>query len=259
MYFITSESSFVRCGSRRPFFYGCVAGCLTWGSGTQAASCFTSCILVAVDPVSLHGMRNCPSITIVRARWYLDIIRSAEAPVNRVSINVWWWSTLINQRRLVGRLPGKWRVTREASSKASGFTSIPPTSVEKEGRKGTISTLSPFSDPASARRREKQVPGVQKKNSMDVTPALTPLNSLFMKSSGRISFVITTLGEARWGRGLWRTCQSAAVGSSQVCFHNNPLTQKADHIERSVTIKCSAEVGTELVNSFLHTLPKSCR
>ena len=105
MYFITSESSFVRCGWRRPF-YGCVAGCLTWGSGTQAASCFISCILVAVDPVSLHGMRNCPSITIVRAWWYLDIIRSAEAPVNRVSINVWWWSTLINQRRLVGRLPG---------------------------------------------------------------------------------------------------------------------------------------------------------
>lgn len=104
MYFITSESSFVRCGWRRPF-YGCVAGCLTWRSGTQAASCFTSCILVAVDPVSLHGMRNCPSITIVRAWWYLDIIRSAEAPVNRVSINVWWWSTLINQRRLVGRLP----------------------------------------------------------------------------------------------------------------------------------------------------------
>lgn len=52
--------------------------------------------------------------------------------------------------------PWEWRISREASSKASGFTSIPLTSIKKEGRKGTISTLSAFQTWLSLREEKNR-------------------------------------------------------------------------------------------------------
>lgn len=72
------RAALFRCGCKN-LFYGCVAGCLTCSSGTSTEICFASCMLVVVDRISLHG--NCPSITIVRAWWYLHIMCSAEVPV----------------------------------------------------------------------------------------------------------------------------------------------------------------------------------
>lgn len=52
--------------------------------------------------------------------------------------------------------PWEWRISRETSSKASGFTSIPLTSIKKEGRKGTISTLSAFQTWLSLREEKNR-------------------------------------------------------------------------------------------------------
>lgn len=179
----------------------------------------------------LNGMRTCPSITIVRAWWYLGITCSVETPANRVSINVWWWSTLINQWRLVERLPSSKEYP--ASWKASGFTSMPPTSVVKRKQERDNQHFISLSDLASALRKEKQVPGVQKARVIWTwSSGADPAELCLYEKPQKVSFMITALGERRWGWVLWRPCQSAAVGSPQVLFHNNSLIQKADHIER---------------------------
>lgn len=89
------------------------------------------------------------------------------------------------------------------------------------------------SDLASARRRGKQVPGAQKAWVIWTWGCGVDLAELCLyEKPQKFSFMITTLRERRWGWILWRPRQSAAVGSLPVCFNNNFLIQKADHIER---------------------------
>lgn len=163
-----------------------------------------------LGPIFLDGTRNCPSITIVRARWYLDITRSAEAPANRVSVNVWWWSTLINQRRLAGRLPGckeqpgRHLERRVVSLQCLWFPS------ERKREKDNQHFIS-FSDWLPLRGR-KQVPGVQKATAiwMRLAPA-DPVELLLYENLRKVSFTIAVFrqrGHEGWGWGgvLWSCC-----------------------------------------------------
>lgn len=143
---------------------------------------------------------------------------------------------------------------------------MPPTFClerRQAGRKGTISTLSPL-PLREGGGKKKQVPGVQEKPERygREAVALTPLNSVFMKSPRKSPlWSRRSEREEPWGRALWRACQSAAVGSLKGRCDNHFLIQKADHIERWMPRIVFAEVCTKLectLPFFLHA-PRGCR
>lgn len=107
------------------------------------------------------------------------------------------------------------------------------TSDEKEGRKRDNQHFISFSELASASREKSRCQVFRKPERYGHDALeLTSVNSFYEKPKKRDSFMIAMLTERCKGWALWRSCQSAAVGSSQVRFNNYFLIQKADHIER---------------------------
>lgn len=137
-----------------------------------------SWILVAVDLIFLHGKSNCPSITIARAWWYLGIIRSADVPANRASINVWWWSTLINQWRLVGRLPGSKEYPGRYLERQVVALQCPRLPSKKKAGKGQSALYLPFRPGFRSEKRKAGARCSESQSDMDVTlwcwPRWTP-------------------------------------------------------------------------------------
>lgn len=111
---------------------------------------------VVVSDLSLHDMHNCPSISVLRVVmmcWNYTLSWGASGSF--LSIHVWWWSALINQWRLVGRVPAV--KTRHLKRRGS-FTSVLPTSAFKKRRQeGNNQHF--ISSPCFRLEREKQVPG----------------------------------------------------------------------------------------------------
>lgn len=111
-------------------------------------------------------------------------------------------------REASGETPWQCRVTREASSKPSGFTSIPLTSVDKEAGKGQSALYLLFRPGFrfELRKTGGRCSESQSKYGRDA-PKLTPLNSTFMKSHRKSP--------------LWSRCSRSADGGE---FFEGPVS-----------------------------------
>lgn len=125
---------------------------------------------------------------------------------------------------------------------------MPPTSVEKESWKGTISTLSPFQTWLPLGEEKSRCQVFKKARAIWTwRSGVDPTELCLYEKPQKVSFMITALRERRWGWVLWRPCQSAALGSLQVRFHNNSKSRPYWEV---VATNCLAEVCTKPASAF---------
>lgn len=202
MHLISSESSFVRYGPRRLwtlFVRVCLPYIKIWDISTMLFYIFhTGC---SRSPILKYYVQSppTPQVTTVRAWWYLEITHQGAGDC--VSLDVWWWSTLINQQRLQsgdspalksnqgGILKGEW-----FHFNASNFLSR-----KTAGRKGTISTLSPLQTWCFRLERGKKKTGARCPGKARViwtwSCGADPAELCLYEKPQKVSFMITALRE----------------------------------------------------------------